>query len=122
MQTHLLSLNTPPPILEINNNDQTTAVVGSVQNCVVIRNIGSSIAIRIPSLSQYGTVSAVHLTDDKYDDLQQVLDSFKLGQKLQCRIIGISLASNLAICTFKKSIIEAPFINYSNIEIGSLVK
>ncbi|CAF4596685.1 unnamed protein product, partial [Rotaria magnacalcarata] len=75
MQTHLLSLNTPPPILEINNNDQTTAVVGSVQNCVAIRNIGSSIAIRIPSLSQYGTVSAVHLTDDKYDDLQQVLDS-----------------------------------------------
>ncbi|CAF3070586.1 unnamed protein product [Rotaria socialis] len=122
MQTHLLSLNTPPPILEINNNDQTTAVVGSIQNCVVIRNIGSSIAIRIPSLSQYGTISAVHLTDDKYDDLQQVLDSFKPGQKLQCRIIGISLASNLAICTFKKSIMEAPFINYSNIEIGSLVK
>ncbi|CAF4402486.1 unnamed protein product, partial [Adineta steineri] len=50
------------------------------------------------------------------------LTSFTAGQKIQCRIIGISLSSNLAICTLKKSIIDAPFITYSDIKIGSLVK
>ncbi|CAF4427753.1 unnamed protein product, partial [Rotaria sp. Silwood2] len=121
MQTHLLSLTSPPSILE-NNNEPPSSMIGSIQTCIVIRNIGSSLAVRIPSLNQYGVVSSNNLTDEEYDDIQQMLNSFKSGQKLQCRIIGISLSSNLAICTLKKSVIEAPFITYSNIEIGRLVK
>ncbi|CAF0790648.1 unnamed protein product [Rotaria sordida] len=122
MQTHLLSLNSPPSILENNNEPSLSSMVGSIQTCIVIRNIGSSLAVRIPSLNQYGIVSSNNLTDENYDDIQQILNSFKSGQKLQCRIIGISLSSNLTICSLKKSIIEAPFITYSNIQIGSLVK
>jgi hypothetical protein len=48
-----------------------------------MRNIGASIGVRIPSLNQYGIVSSTHLTDETYDDIQQILNSFKPGQKLQ---------------------------------------
>ncbi|CAF3502973.1 unnamed protein product [Rotaria sp. Silwood1] len=132
IQPHFLSLNSPPSILD-------NTIIGSIQTCTVIRNIGSLLVIRIPSLNQYEIVSSSQLTDEKYDDIQQILNSFKSGQKIQydiqsylifiihfilfrCRIIGISLASNLAICSLKQSIIEAPFITYSDIQIGSSVK
>ncbi|CAF1207825.1 unnamed protein product [Adineta steineri] len=121
MQPHLVALNSPPLILE-NNNAQLSSIIGSIHTCIVVRHIGSSLAIRLPALKQYGIVSSTHLTDEKVDDLQQILTSFTAGQKIQCRIIGISLSSNLAICTLKKSIIDAPFITYSDIKIGSLVK
>ncbi|CAF0917235.1 unnamed protein product [Rotaria sp. Silwood1] len=132
IQPHFLSLNSPPSILD-------NTIIGSIQTCTVIRNIGSLLVIRIPSLNQYEIVSSSQLTDEKYDDIQQILNSFKSGLKIQydiqsylifiihfilfrCRIIGISLASNLAICSLKQSIIEAPFITYSDIQIGSSVK
>jgi len=121
MQTHLLSLNSPPSILET-NNDPSSSIIGSIQTCIILQHIGSSLAIRIPSLKQYGIVSSTHLTDQSYDDIQQILNSFKPGEKTQCRIIGISLSSNLVICSLKQSILEAPFITYSDIQIGSLVK
>ena len=76
MQTHLLSLTIPPTILE-------NSLIGSIQTCIIMRNIGASIGIRIPSLNQYGIVSSTHLTDETYDDIQQILNSFKPGQKLQ---------------------------------------
>ena len=79
MQSHFLTLNIPPSILE-------NSIVGSVQTCIIIRNIGSSMAVRIASLNQYGIVSSTHLTDEKYDDIQQILTSFKPGQKLQYKI------------------------------------
>jgi rRNA biogenesis protein RRP5 len=114
-------LTSPPSILE-SNTDQSSSIIGSKHTCIVVRTIGSSLAVRLPSLKQYGIVSSTNLTDESYDDLQQILSSFKAGEKIQCRIIGISLSSNLAICSLKKSIIEAPFITYSDIQIGSLVK
>ncbi|CAF0899094.1 unnamed protein product [Adineta ricciae] len=121
MQPHLLALTFPPTILD-KNNEATSPMIGSIQPCTVVRAIGSSLAIRLPSLKQYGVVSSTNLTDEKYDDIQQLLGSFVAGQKTQCRIIGISLSSNLAICSLKKSVLEAPFITYSDIQIGSLVK
>jgi hypothetical protein len=76
MQPHLLSLTIPPTILE-------KPIIGSIQTCIIIRNIGSSIAVRIPSLNQYGIVSSTHFTDEAFDDIQQMLSTFTPGQKLQ---------------------------------------
>jgi hypothetical protein len=84
MQTHLLSLNSSPSILE--NNlllSKNTSIIGSIQTCVVIRSIGSSLAVRIPSINQYGTVSSTHLSDEKSEDFQQLLSSFQPGEKIQ---------------------------------------
>lgn len=83
MQTHLSSLNSRPSILECSNDEQGSSIIGSIQTCIVIRNIGSSIGVRIPSLNQHGIVSSANLTDETYEDLQQVLNSFTPGQKLQ---------------------------------------
>jgi hypothetical protein len=82
MQPHLLSLTSPPLILE-NNNEQPSSMIGSIQTCIVIRHIGSSLAVRLPALKQYGIISSTHLTDEKYDDIQEILKSFQAGQKLQ---------------------------------------
>jgi len=79
MQTHLLSLNSPPSIFE----SSSSSIIGSIHTCIVLRTIGSSLAIRIPSLKQYGIISSTHLTDETYDDIQQIVNSFKSGQKLQ---------------------------------------
>ena len=78
MQEHLLSLTSPPSVLE---NTNESSFIGSIQPCIILRNIGSSIAIRIPSLKQYGIISSTHLTDEKFDDIQQILNKFKPGEK-----------------------------------------
>jgi hypothetical protein len=75
-------LNSPPSILE-NPNDQSSSIIGSIQTCIVLRIIGSSLAVRLPSLKQYGIVSSTHLTDESFDDLQHILNSFKSGEKIQ---------------------------------------
>ena len=82
MQTHLLSLNSPPSILG-NTTNPSSSLIGSIQTGTILRNIGSSLAVRLPALKQYGMVSSTHLTDDSYDDLQQILNSFKSGEKIQ---------------------------------------
>jgi hypothetical protein len=80
MQTHLLSLNSPPSIFD---SSSSSSIIGSIHTCIVLRTIGSSLAVRIPSLKQYGIISSTHLTDETYDDIQQIVNSFKSGQKLQ---------------------------------------
>jgi hypothetical protein len=75
-------LNSPPSILET-SADQSPSIIGSIQTCTIVRTIGSSLAIRIPSLKQYGIVSSTHLTDESFDDLQHILNSFKSGEKIQ---------------------------------------
>lgn len=79
MQNHFLALNSPPSIL----NDQSSTIIGSIHSCIIQRAIGSSLAVRLPALKQYGIVSSTHLTDESYDDLQQILTSFKSGEKTQ---------------------------------------
>ena len=58
-------------------------MVGATESCVIVRHIGSSVAVRIPSLKQYGVVSSTHLTDESYEDIQQLLNLFKPGEKFQ---------------------------------------
>ena len=82
MQPHLLALTFPPTILD-KDNEATSTMIGSIQPCTVVRTIGSSLAIRLSSLKQYGVVSSTNLTDEKYDDIQQLLGSFVAGQKTQ---------------------------------------
>ena len=82
MQNHFLALNSPPSILS-NMNDQSSTIIGSIHSAIIQRTIGSSLALRLPVLKQYGVVSSAHLTDETYGDLQQILSSFKPGEKIQ---------------------------------------
>lgn len=81
MQKHLFTLDSTPTILQ--SNSSTTPMIGSIETCIVLRAIGSSLAIRLPTLSQHGIIASTHLTDEKSDDLQQLLSSFKAGSKHQ---------------------------------------
>lgn len=82
MQKHFVALNSPPSILN-STNDQSSTIIGSIHSSIIQRTIGSSLALRLPALKQYGIVSSTHLTDESYDDLQQILTSFKSGEKIQ---------------------------------------
>lgn len=82
MQNHFLTLTSPPSMLGI-TNDQSSSIVGSIQTSIVVRTIGSSLALRLPALKRYGIVSSTHLTDEPCDDLQQLLNSFDPGAKIQ---------------------------------------
>ena len=77
LQNHFLSLTSCPSITE------HSSIVGACQSCVIVRAIGSSLAIRIPSLKQFGIVSSTNLTDEPVEDLHQLLTSFQPGDKHQ---------------------------------------
>lgn len=87
LQQHILSLNESPSILKhivtSSTDAEHQALLGSVQSCIVLKNIGSSLAIRLPKFNQFGIVASTHLTDEKDQDLQQVLNSFQSNQKKQ---------------------------------------
>ncbi|CAF1237917.1 unnamed protein product [Didymodactylos carnosus] len=134
LQPHIFSLDCP-----LSNDNQLT--VGTIKTCTIVKTIGSSLVIRLYG-KQFGLVATSHLTDDKDADVEQAHGLFKPGQKAQCRIIGLSLSNNIIICSLKKyvenmitinhirifffsflrSIIDAPFITYSDINAGDIVK